>query len=260
MSERPVALVTGAAHGQGRVVSLALAGSGYDIVALDVAAQLDYPGYTLGTPEELASLERECGALTAVADVRDDAAVSAAVDAAIERFGRIDLLFNNAGICAYGLSHELTEAEWDAMIDTNLKGPWIVGRRVIPHMIAAGRGVIINNSSIAGLRGMARLSHYAASKWGLTGLTKSWALELAPYGIRVNSIHPTGVDTPLNDGLAELEGLTREEIAERSAGNLLPVPWIEPQDVAEAVLYLAGDGARYVTGTTLVIDAGLLTR
>jgi NAD(P)-dependent dehydrogenase (short-subunit alcohol dehydrogenase family) len=166
MSERPVALVTGAAHGQGRAVSLALAGTGYDIVALDVAAQLDYPGYALGTPEELASLERECGALTAVADVRDDAAVSAAVDAAIERFGRIDLLFNNAGICAYGLSHELTEAEWDAMIDTNLKGPWIVGRRVIPHMIAAGRGVIINNSSIAGLRGMARLSHYAASKWG----------------------------------------------------------------------------------------------
>ncbi len=260
MSERPVALVTGAAHGQGRAVSLALAGTGYDIVALDVAAQLDYPGYTLGTPEELASLERECGALTAVADVRDDAAVSAAVDAAIERFGRIDLLFNNAGICAYGFSHELTEAEWDAMIDTNLKGPWIVGRRVIPHMIAAGRGVIINNSSIAGLRGMARLSHYAASKWGLTGLTKSWALELAPYGIRVNSIHPTGVDTPLNDGLAELEGLTKEEIAVRSAGNLLPVPWIEPQDVAEAVLYLAGDGARYVTGTTLVIDAGLLTR
>jgi NAD(P)-dependent dehydrogenase (short-subunit alcohol dehydrogenase family) len=260
MSERPVALVTGAAHGQGRAVSLALAGTGYDIVALDVAAQLDYPGYALGTPEELASLERECGALTAVADVRDDAAVSAAVDAAIERFGRIDLLFNNAGICAYGFSHELTEAEWDAMIDTNLKGPWIVGRRVIPHMIAAGRGVIINNSSIAGLRGMARLSHYAASKWGLTGLTKSWALELAPYGIRVNSIHPTGVDTPLNDGLAELEGLTKEEIAERSAGNLLPVPWIEPQDVAEAVLYLAGDGARYVTGTTLVIDAGLLTR
>ena len=173
--------------------------------------------------------------------MRDDAAVSAAVDAAIERFGRIDLLFNNAGICAYGLAHELTEAEWDAMLDINLKGAWIVGRRVIPHMIAARRGVIINNSSIAGLRGMARLSHYAASKWGLTGLTKSWAIELAPYGIRVNSIHPTGVDTPLNDGLAALEGMTTQEIAERSAGNLLPVPWIEPRDVADAVLYLAGD-------------------
>jgi NAD(P)-dependent dehydrogenase (short-subunit alcohol dehydrogenase family) len=260
MSDRPVALVTGAAHGQGRAVSLALAGAGYDIVAVDIAAPLSDPSYGMGTPEELASLARECGALTAVADVRDDAQVSAAVDAAIERFGRIDLLFNNAGICAYGLSHELTEAEWDAMLDINLKGAWLVGRRVIPHMIAAGRGVIVNNSSIAGLRGMARLSHYAASKWGLTGLTKSWALELAPHGIRVNSIHPTGVDTPLNDGLAAMEGMTREEIAERSAGNLLPVPWIEPEDVAQAVLYLAGDGARYVTGTTLVIDAGLLTK
>jgi NAD(P)-dependent dehydrogenase (short-subunit alcohol dehydrogenase family) len=260
MSERPVALVTGAAHGQGRAVSLALAGAGYDIVALDVAKPLTYPGYAMGTPAELESLEREIGAMTAVADVRDDAQVTAAVGAAIERFGRIDLLFNNAGICAYGLAHELTEDEWDAMIDINLKGAWIVARRVIPHMIAAGRGVIINNSSIAGLRGMARLSHYAASKWGLTGLTKSWAIELAPHGIRVNSIHPTGVDTPLNDGLAELEGMTTREIAERSAGNLLPVPWIEPQDVAEAVLYLAGDGARYVTGTALVIDAGLLTK
>ena len=172
---------------------------------------------------------RELGAacLTVVADVRDDAAVAAAVDAAIERFGRIDVLFNNAGICAYGLAHELTEAEWDAMLDINLKGAWIVARHVIPHMIAAQRGVIVNNSSIAGLRGMGRLSHYAASKWGLTGLTKSWAIELAPHGIRVVSIHPTGVDTPLNDGLAAMEGMTPHEIAERSAGNLLPVPWIE---------------------------------
>ena len=186
--------------------------------------------------------------------------MKAAVEATIERFGRIDLLFNNAGICAYGLAHEMSEAEWDAMIDINLKGAWIVGRHVIPHMIAAQRGSIINNSSIAGLRGMARLSHYAASKWGLTGLSKSWAIELAPHGIRVNSIHPTGVDTPLNDGLAEMEGMTTQEIAERSAGNLLPVPWVETSDVAAAVLYLAGESARYVTGTTLVIDAGLLTR
>ena len=198
--------------------------------------------------------------LTAVADVRDDAAVAPAVDAAIDRFGRIDVLFNNAGICAYGLAHELTEAEWDAMLDINLKGAWIVARHVIPHMIAAERGVIVNNSSIAGLRGMARLSHYAASKWGLTGLTKSWAIELAPHGIRVVSIHPTGVDTPLNDGLAAMEGLTTIEVAERSAGNLLPVPWIEPSDVAEAIRFLVSDRARYMTGTTFVIDAGLLTR
>jgi NAD(P)-dependent dehydrogenase (short-subunit alcohol dehydrogenase family) len=262
MSERPVALVTGAAHGQGRATSLALAKEGYDIVALDVAAPLAYPGYAMGTSGELDSLAAECAGecLTVVADVRDDASVAASVAEAIERFGRIDVLFNNAGICAYGLAHELTESEWDTMLDINLKGPWLVARHVIPHMIEAKRGVIVNNSSIAGLRGMGRLSHYAASKWGLTGLTKSWAIELAPHGIRVVSIHPTGVDTPLNDGLAELEGKTPLEVAEQSAGNLLPVPWIEAQDVAEAVLFLVGDRARYMTGTTFVIDAGLLSR
>ena len=265
MSDRPAALVTGAAHGQGSATSLALAKAGYDIVALDVAAPLAYPGYAMGTSGELDALRAKCAeigaaCLTAVADVRDDAAVSAAVDAAVARFGRIDVLFNNAGICAYGLAHELTEAEWDTMLDINLKGPWIVARRVIPHMIAARRGVIVNNSSVAGLRGMGRLSHYAASKWGLTGLTKSWAIELAPHDIRVVSIHPTGVDTPLNDGIAALEGSTPLEIAERSAGNLLPVPWIEAEDVAEAVLYLVSDKARYMTGSSLVLDAGLLTR
>ncbi len=265
MSDRPVALVTGAAHGQGRATSLALAREGHDIVALDVSAPLAYPGYAMGTGGELESLRDACeevgaGCLPVVADVRDDEAVSAAVAAAIERFGRIDVLFNNAGICAYGLAHELTEDAWDTMLDINLKGPWIVARRVIPHMIAAGRGVIVNNSSVAGLRGMGRLSHYSASKWGLTGLTKSWAIELAPHGIRVVAIHPTGVDTPLNDGIAALEGMTALEIAERSAGNLLPVPWIEAEDVAEAVVYLVSDKARYITGSSLVLDAGLLTR
>src|SRR5437773_7933457 len=146
------------------------------------------------------------------------------------------------------------------MIDINLNGSWLVARRIIPLMMQQNSGVIINNSSVAGLRGMGRLSHYAASKWGLTGLTKSWAIELAPYNIRVNSVHPTGVNTPMNDGLAELEGLTPREIAERSAGNLLPVPWIEPEDVARAVVYLASDAARFVTGSQFVLDAGLLTR
>jgi SDR family mycofactocin-dependent oxidoreductase len=260
-----VAFITGAAHGQGRATALALAREGARIAAFDVARPMAYPGYAMGSSSELESLVAACTGLRAecltfAGDVRDDAAVTAAVEATTSRFGRIDILFNNAGICAYGLAHELTEEAWDAMLDINLKGAWLVARRVIPVMMRQRSGVIINNSSVAGLRGMGRLSHYAASKWGLTGLTKSWAIELAPYGIRVNSIHPTGVNTPMNDGLAALEGLTPKEIAERSAGNLLPVPWIEPEDVAQAVLYLASDKARFMTGAPLVLDAGLLSR
>ena len=260
-----VAFITGAAHGQGRATALALAREGARIAAFDVARPLSYPGYGMGSQDELSSLGVACQELgtdciSFTGDVRDNAAVTRAVDAAVAQLGRIDILFNNAGICAYGLAHELTEEAWDAMLDINLKGAWLVARRVIPVMIRQRAGVIINNSSIAGLRGMGRLSHYAASKWGLTGLTKSWAIELAPYGIRVNSLHPTGVNTPMNDGLAALEGLTPQEIAERSAGNLLPVPWIEPEDVANAVLYLASDRARFVTGAPLIIDAGLLSR
>jgi SDR family mycofactocin-dependent oxidoreductase len=263
--EGKVAFITGAAHGQGRTTALALAKAGAKVAAFDLAKPLTYPGYEMGSGEDLSSLQEECRnvgseCLSFAGDVRDDAAVTAAVEGTTAAFGRIDILFNNAGICAYGLSHELAEDEWDAMIDINLKGAWLVGRRVIPVMIEQGSGVIINNSSIAGLRGMYRLSHYAASKWGLTGLSKSWAIELAQYGIRVVSIHPTGVNTPMNDGLAALEGATPKEIAERSAGNLLPVPWVEAEDVAEAVLFLASDRARYVTGSEFVLDAGLLAR
>jgi NAD(P)-dependent dehydrogenase (short-subunit alcohol dehydrogenase family) len=261
---RPVAFITGAAHGQGRAVALALVDEGYDVAALDVAKQLEHPGYELGSREELDTLRAEVEARggaceTIVADVRDYAAVEAGVAATVERFGRIDVLFNNAGVCFYAPVDEMTEDQWDAMVDINLKGCWIVARHVIPVMKAAGRGVIVNNSSIAGLRGMNRLSHYAASKFGLTGLTKSWAIELAPFGIRVVSIHPTGVDTPLNDGLAAMEGKTPQEIAEQSAGNLLPVPWVEVSDVADMVVWLASEKARYVTGAQFVLDAGLLT-
>lgn len=260
-----VALITGAAHGQGRATALALADQGVHIAALDIARPLSYPTYGMGSNADLESLKAECEqfgvqCLSIVADVRNDEEVSKGVEACIDKFGQIDILFNNAGICAYGLAHELTEAEWDQMIDINLKGPWMVARRVMPHMIAQKSGVIINNSSVGGLRGMRRLSHYAAAKWGLTGLTKSWAIELAPHNIRVISIHPTGVNTPMNDGLAEMEGKTPEEIAEASAGNLIPVPWIEPEDVAQAVVYLASDKARFITGSEFILDAGLLTK
>jgi len=263
--EGRVALVTGAAHGQGRAAALAFAREGAGVAALDVARPLPYPGYAMGSAGELANLRDECRSLgsqclTFEADVRDGAAVAEAVEATVEGMGGVDVLFNNAGICGYGLAHELSQEAWDAMIGVNLTGTWVVASKVIPHMIRSGSGVIVNNCSVAGMRGMARLSHYAASKFGVMGLTKSWAIELAPHGIRVVAICPTGVNTPMNDGLAELEGTSPREVAERSAGNLLPVPWIEPEDVAEAVLFVASDGARYVTGSTLVVDAGLLTR
>jgi SDR family mycofactocin-dependent oxidoreductase len=263
--QKKIAFITGAAHGQGRATALALAKEGVHIIAFDIARQLNYPGYSLGSEDELSSLKKEVEqsgvqCLVCKGDVRKDADITEAVTSALRRLNRIDILFNNAGICAYGLTHELTEEEWDAMIDINLKGAWLVARRIIPIMIKQQSGVIINNSSVAGLRGMNRLSHYAASKWGLTGLTKSWAIELAPYNIRVVSIHPTGVNTPMNDGLAELEGTTAKEIAERSAGNLLPVPWVEPEDVANAVVFLASDRSRFVTGSQFVLDAGLLSR
>jgi NAD(P)-dependent dehydrogenase (short-subunit alcohol dehydrogenase family) len=259
------AFITGAAHGQGRAAALALANEGVNIIAFDIAETLQYPGYKLGSRKELETLAKECESkgvrcLTFAGDVRIDEDIVRAVNGATQEFGKIDILFNNAGICAYGLAHELTEKEWDVMLDINLKGAWMVAKRIIPIMIRERSGVIINNSSIAGLRGMNRLSHYAASKWGLTGLTKSWAIELAPYNIRVVSIHPTGVNTPMNDGLAEMEGLTPKEIGERSAGNLINVPWVEPDDVANAVVFLASGKSRFVTGSQFVLDAGLLSK
>ncbi len=257
--------ITGAAKGQGRAAAFAFAKEGANIIGFDLGRKISYPAYNSSSSDELEQLENDIEAIGARAfvyagDVRNARDLEKAVEGGVQAFGTVDVLFNNAGICAYGLAHELAEEEWDAMLDINLKGAWLAARYAIPHMIRQKSGVIINNSSIAGMRGMNRLSHYAASKWGLVGLTKSLALELAPHGIRVISIHPTGVNTPMNDGLAFLEGTTVEEIAERSAGNLLPVPWIEPEDVAEAVLFLASEKSRFVTGSQYVLDAGLLTR
>lgn len=263
--EGKTVFITGAAKGQGKAVALAFAKAGANIIAFDLGEKIAYPSYNSTSSADLDVLKKEVEALNGsieitVGDVRNSDDVKQAVAKGVQRFGTIDILFNNAGICAYGYSHELTENEWDSMIDINLKGSWLVSKYVIPHLIQQKSGVIINNSSIGGLRGMNRLSHYAASKFALVGLTKSQAIELAPYNIRVVSIHPTGVNTPMNDGLAALEGATPIEIAERSAGNLLAVPWIEPDDVADSVLFIASNKAKYITGSQFVLDAGLLTR
>jgi len=257
--------ITGAAKGQGYAVAKAFAKEGANIIAFDLGETIPYPAYNRSSNEDLEKLKDEVEALGAkiviyAGDVRKADDLKEAVDRGIKEFGTIDILFSNAGIAAYGYSWELTEEQWNDVIDINLNGGWLTSKYVIPHMIEQKSGVIIYNSSIAGLRGMNRMAHYAASKHGLIGLTRSQAIELAPYGIRVISLCPTGVNTPMNDGLAELEGTTVEEIATRSAGNLLPVPWIEPEDVVEAVKYLASDKAKYMTGSQFVLDAGLLTR
>ncbi len=257
--------ITGAAKGQGRAVALAFAAQGANIIAFDLGKSLEYPAYNNTCSADLQKLACEIHALggkvaTFCGDIRNASDIKIAVTKGVEQFGSIDVLFNNAGICAYGYAHMLTEKEWGDMIDINLKGAWLAAKYIIPFMQEQKSGVIINNSSVGGLRGMKRLSHYAASKWGMVGLTKSWAIELAPYNIRVVSIHPTGVNTPMNDGLAFMEGKTPQEIAEASAGNLLDTPWIEPEDVADSVLFLASKKARYITGSQYVLDAGLLTR
>jgi NAD(P)-dependent dehydrogenase (short-subunit alcohol dehydrogenase family) len=260
-----VAFVTGAASGQGRDVALEFARAGADVVCLDLGKKPEYPKILCVPDDALASLKAEIETMGArviigAADVRDRVAVQRVVDEAIAAFGRIDILFNNAGVLGYDEVDTISDAAIDATIDINLKGPMIVTRAVVPHFKTARSGVIINNSSVMGLRGGNRLSHYAASKWGLVGLTKSWAIELAPFGIRVVSIHPTGVNTQRNDSLAAMEGSTAMEIAERSAGNLLPVPWVETEDVAALVLWLASDKARFITGAQYLLDAGLLSQ
>lgn len=270
--ENKVVYITGAAKGQGKAMALAFAREGADIIAFDLGKKIGYPAYNDGNMQDLENLREEIEKLGRKCvvfggDVRREADCKAAVEKGVKELGHIDILINNAGICAYAFADEMTEDEWDSMMDINAKGAWLTAKYVIPVMKSQVKnykkgetyGVIINNSSIGGLRGMRRLSHYAASKWALTGMTKSWALELAPWGIRCISIHPTGVNTPLNDGIAAMEGKTPEEIAEASAGNLIPVPWIEPEDVANSVLFLCSDKAKYVTGSQYVLDAGLLT-
>ncbi len=263
--ENKTIFITGAAKGQGRAVALHFAKEGANVIAFDLGEKIAYPAYNRSSNEDLEKLKSDVEAvggkiLIYAGDVRNEEDVKEAVERGVNEFGGIDILFSNAGIAAYGYSWELTLEQWEAVIDINLKGGFLVSKYVIPHMIEKKSGVIIYNSSVAGLRGFGRMSHYSASKHGLVGLTKAQAIELAPYGIRVVSLHPTGVNTPMNDGLAELEGTTAVEIAERSAGNLLKTPWLETEDIVGAIDYIASDKARFLTGSQFVLDAGLLTR
>ena len=263
-----VAFITGAARGQGRSHAIRLAQEGADIIAVDICQDVPgvpYPGATQAdldqTVKEVESLDRRIVAQQA--DVRDLAALQAAVDEGMAQFGHIDVVCANAGIGTFGPAMDLSEDDWQSVIDINLTGVWKTVKAAARPMVERGAGgSIILTSSTAGLVAFPNLGHYTAAKHGVVGLMRVLAVELAPLSIRVNSVHPTTVDTPMvqNPAMYELFGMpgaTREQAAEGfKAINALPIPWVEAVDISNAVLFLASDEARYVTGTTLQVDAG----
>ena len=270
-----VAFITGAARGQGRSHAIRLAQEGADIIAVDLAGQIDSVPYAMATPDDLAETVKEVEALdrrivATQADVRDYGALKAALDEGVTQLGKLDIVSANAGIFSFGTLDELDEKHWQDMIDVNLTGVWHTAKAAIPHLRADGGGSMILTSSTAGLKALPNIGHYNAAKHGVVGLMRTLALELAPDMIRVNSVHPTAVDTDMIQNSATYELFapdlpaaerTKEVLSERfQTLNVLPIPWVEPVDISNAVLWLASDEARYVTGVTLPVDAGLLTK
>ena len=272
--EGKVAFITGAARGQGRSHAITLAREGADIIAVDLCAQIGSVPYPMATPEDLAQTVKEVEAagrriVAAVADVRDYDALKEALDDGVARLGRLDIVSANAGIVSYGTLAELPEQTWQDMIDVNLTGEWHAAKAAIPHLRAGGRGgSMILTSSELGLRAQPNAGHYTAGKHGVVGMMRTLALELAPDFIRVNSIHPTTVNTPMVMNSAtyrllrpDLDNPTADDLAGPAAAlNALPIAWVEPADVSNAVLWLASDESRYVTGITLPVDAGWLLK
>lgn len=268
--EGKVALVTGAARGQGRSHAIRLAEEGADIIAVDICRSIATVPYDLATSDDLAQTVRQVEAagraiLAREVDVRDAAGLQAVVDEGVARFGSLDIVCANAGILAFGSIHELSEQEWQDMIDVTLTGVWRTCKVAIPHMIAGGRGgSIILTSSAAALKGKPKLGHYTAAKHGVVGLMRTMANELGPHMIRVNTVHPTAVETPMvinpptfRRFRPDLDDPTTSDVIDGfTAQNLLPIPWIEPLDVSNAIVFLASDEGRYITGVTLPIDAG----
>jgi SDR family mycofactocin-dependent oxidoreductase len=261
-----VALITGAARGQGRSHAVRLAAEGADIIGIDLCTDVGSIPYPLATPDDLAETVRLVEAtgarmVAAQADVRDPDALAAVVEDGVGRLGRLDIAIANAGVCTVQRWDEVTPALWDAVIGINLTGAWNTCVAAIPSLVEAGGGSLVLISSVAGLKGQPFLAPYVASKHGMVGVMRTLAIELAARSIRVNTIHPTGVDTPMLVGMA---GLTARIEASPDTGsvflNSLPVDVVAPSDVSDAVLYLASDESRYVTGLTMTVDAGSSAR
>jgi SDR family mycofactocin-dependent oxidoreductase len=269
-----IAFITGAARGQGRTHAVRLAQEGADIVAVDLCRQQANLDYTSGTPEDLEEtvrlVEKEGRRIIArAADVRDQASLDVVVDEALREFGGIDILVSNAGISNQGSVVGLTDQQWEDILGTNLVGAWHSCRAVLPSMIERGAGgSVIFVSSTVGLRGAPGQAHYSASKHGMQGLMLSLANEVGQHNIRVNSVNPGAVNTEMaiNESLLkmflpDIENPTPADAADLFSNlTLLPIPWVEPEDVSNAVLWLASDEARFVTGAAIPVDGGQLAR
>jgi SDR family mycofactocin-dependent oxidoreductase len=269
--EGKVALVTGAARGQGRSHCVRLAEEGADIIAVDICQQIDtVTSYQMGTAEDLeetvALVEKLDRRIVArQADVRDLSALTEAVNDGVAELGRLDIVVANAGIVGYGKTWEFTEDQWRDVLDVNLTGVWNTTKATIPILIEAGRGgSMVFISSLAGTKGFANVGHYATTKHGMIGLMRTLSAELGPYFIRVNTVNPTCVDTPMimhPDSyklfVPDADEPTMEQVgAAMGSMNSIPIPWLEPVDTSNAIVFLASDEARYISGVDLPVDAG----
>jgi (+)-trans-carveol dehydrogenase len=269
--EGKVAFITGAGRGQGRSHAIRLAQEGADIIAVDVCGPIDNVPLELSTPEDLAEtadmvkgLDRRI--VTAEVDIRDFDNLKAAVDSGVEQLGRLDIIVANAGIGNGGETLAvLEEPIWQTMMDVNLTGTWKTVKAAVPHVISGGRGgSVVLTSSVAGLKAYPQMGQYVAAKHGVVGLMRAFAVELGPQMIRVNSVHPTHVSTPMvmNDQTFKL---FRPDLANPGPDDIAPIcqlfhtmprPWVDAEDISNAVLFFASDESRYITGVTLPIDLG----
>ena len=264
-----VVLVTGGARGQGRSHALEFAKEGADIVVTDIARQVDTVPYGMSSESDLADtvkqveeLDQRC--LSVVADARDTTATNRAVEAAIAEFGQIDILLANHGLLSLSPVAEMSDEMWDDVIGSDLTGVFKSIRAVLPHMLARKSGRIIATASMAGRTGLPTVAHYCAAKWGVIGLIKSVAREVAAEGITVNCICPTNLDSdmihnPAFYGLFApgIENPTREQVTPGFTSlNAIPIPWIEAIDISNAMMFLASPEARYITGEALHVSAG----
>jgi SDR family mycofactocin-dependent oxidoreductase len=266
--EGKVAFITGAARGQGRSHAVRLAEEGADIIAVDIAAQIDTVPYPMSTPDDLAETVRLVEALdrriySRIADVRDKSALQSAFDAGTAELGSVDIVLANAGIAP--MSMHPVQQEWTDVIATNLTGVYNTVEVAKQSLIDRGTGgAIVLTSSTAGLTGIGGDTPgglgYTAAKHGVVGLMRSYANYLAPYSIRVNTVHPTGVNTPMvvNDVMQEF--LQSDPAMGQAMANALPVAMVEAVDISNAIVWLVSDAARYVTGVTLPVDAGFVNK